>query len=126
MIYFEKLLLERLFLYFFTFIFMDSTIRETKTLKNFRWIAIAEGISYIAFFITMPLKYMMEITMPNKIVGMAHGLLFVIYVVFAYLVTEEQKWTMKRFAILFIASLVPFATFYIEKKYLRTKTLEHK
>jgi integral membrane protein len=94
-------------------------IRETKTLKAFRWIAIAEGISYLAFFITMPLKYMLEIKTPNKIIGMAHGLLFVVYVIYAYLVTEEQKWTMKRFAILFIASLIPFATFYIEKKYLR-------
>jgi len=96
-----------------------NTITETKTLKNFRWIAIAEGISYLAFFITMPLKYMMEMPMPNKIVGMAHGILFIMYVVFAYLVTEEQKWTWKRFGILFVASLIPFATFYIEKKYLR-------
>ncbi|KAB8152930.1 DUF3817 domain-containing protein [Kordia sp. TARA_039_SRF] len=99
---------------------MDSQIKETNTLKTFRWIAIAEGISYIAFFITMPLKYMMEILWPNKIVGIAHGILFIVYVVYAYLVTEEQKWTMKRFALLFIASLLPFATFYVERKYLRT------
>ncbi|WP_046745779.1 DUF3817 domain-containing protein [Kordia zhangzhouensis] len=98
---------------------MDTILKETKTLKTFRWIAIAEGISYLAFFITMPLKYMMEMPLPNKIVGMAHGILFLAYVLFAYLVTEEQKWSMKRFAILFIASLLPFATFYIEKKYLR-------
>ena len=83
---------------------IDPIQKETKTLSMFRLIAILEGISYIAFFITMPLKYMMEIMMPNKIVGIAHGLLFVIYVIYAYLVTEEQKWTMKRFAILFIAS----------------------
>ncbi|MEM6685530.1 MAG: DUF3817 domain-containing protein [Bacteroidota bacterium] len=98
---------------------MDSTIKETKTLKNFRWIAIAEGISYLAFFITMPLKYMMEMPMPNRIVGMAHGILFILYVIVAYLVTQEQQWNRKRFIILFIASLIPFATFYVEKKYLR-------
>ncbi|PTX62650.1 integral membrane protein [Kordia periserrulae] len=100
---------------------MEQILKETNNLKTFRWIAIAEGISYIAFFITMPLKYMMEILWPNKIVGIAHGILFIMYVVYAYLVTEEQKWTMKRFALLFIASLLPFATFYVEKKYLRTK-----
>jgi integral membrane protein len=60
-----------------------ETVTETKTLKTFRWIAIAEGISYLAFFITMPLKYMLEITTPNKIIGMAHGLLFVVYVIYA-------------------------------------------
>lgn len=61
----------------------------------------------------------MEMPMPNKIVGMAHGILFIAYVIFAFIVVQEQKWSMKRFAILFLASLVPFATFYIEKKYLK-------
>lgn len=99
---------------------MNTQIKETNTLKTFRWIAIAEGISYIAFFITMPLKYMMEILWPNKIVGIAHGILFIVYVLLAFLVVREQKWSLKRFVIFFVASLVPFATFYIEKKYLRT------
>lgn len=98
---------------------MDSTIKETKTLKSFRWIAILEGISYIAFFITMPLKYMYETPMPNKFVGMAHGILFLAYVVIALMVVLEQKWSFKRYVIFFIASLIPFATFYIERKYLR-------
>ncbi|WP_420574295.1 DUF3817 domain-containing protein [Kordia sp.] len=98
---------------------METTIKETKTLKSFRWIAILEGISYIAFFITMPLKYFMETPMPNKIVGMAHGILFIVYVILALVVVIQQKWGVKRFIIFFAASLVPFATFYIEKKYLR-------
>lgn len=99
---------------------MDTTITETKTLSSFRWIAILEGISYIAFFITMPLKYLMEMPLPNKIVGMAHGILFLLYVLLAFLVVREQKWSIKRFVIFFVASLIPFATFYIERKYLRT------
>ncbi|EDP96339.1 DUF3817 domain-containing protein [Kordia algicida OT-1] len=98
-----------------------NQITETKTLKTFRWIAILEGISYIAFFITMPLKYMYEILMPNKIVGMVHGVLFIAYVVLALIVVIEQKWGIKRFLIFFVASLIPFATFYIERKYLRDR-----
>ena len=98
---------------------MNTILEETNALKAFRWVAIAEGISYLAFFITMPLKYFMEIPLPNRIVGIAHGILFLVYVLFAIVVTAEQKWNMKRFAILFIASLIPFATFYVEKKYLR-------
>ncbi|WP_430409585.1 DUF3817 domain-containing protein [Kordia sp.] len=100
---------------------MDTTIRETKTLKSFRWIAILEGISYIAFFITMPLKYIYDTPMPNQFVGMAHGILFLLYVLLALLVVLEQKWSAKRFVIFFVASLIPFATFYIERKYLRVK-----
>lgn len=100
---------------------MDTTLTETKTVQYFRWTAILEGISYIAFFITMPLKYMYETPMPNKIVGMAHGILFILYVLLAFLVVREQKWSVKRFIIFFVASLIPFATFYIERKYLRKK-----
>ncbi|QHI36070.1 hypothetical protein IMCC3317_14230 [Kordia antarctica] len=100
---------------------MEPISKETNTLKAFRWIAILEGISYIAFFITMPLKYFMEMPKPNRIVGMTHGVLFLIYVLLAFLVTKEQKWNFKSFGILFLASLIPFATFYVERKYLRIK-----
>jgi len=100
---------------------MEPIRLETNTLKAFRIIAILEGISFIAFFITMPLKYYMEMPTPNKIVGMTHGVLFIIYVLVAYMVTEEQKWKRKSFGILFLASLIPFATFYLERKYLRAK-----
>ncbi|MBC8754775.1 DUF3817 domain-containing protein [Kordia sp. YSTF-M3] len=98
---------------------MDATVTQTKNVKLFGKLAIFEGYSFLALFITMPLKYFAEMPMPNKIVGMIHGFLFIAYVVFAIIVTLEQKWTLKRFALLFIASLVPFGTFYIEKKYLR-------
>ena len=54
---------------------MEPILKETKTLKAFRWIAILEGISFIAFFITMPLKYFIEMPTPNKYVGMTHGVL---------------------------------------------------
>jgi integral membrane protein len=100
---------------------MKETVTQTKNIKLFGKLAIFEGYSFLALFITMPLKYFAEIPMPNKIVGMIHGFLFIAYVVFAIIVTVEQKWTLKRFALLFIASLIPFGTFYIEKKYLRAK-----
>ncbi len=88
----------------------------------FRIVAILEGISYLALFgITMPLKYWAEITGPNKVVGYAHGALFIAFLVLALVVTWEKKWGIKRFIIFGIASLLPFATFYVEEKYLREK-----
>jgi integral membrane protein len=50
---------------------------------------------------------------------MAHGILFILYVAFAILIKNEQKWNVKTFAIVCLASVVPFGTFYIEKKYLQ-------
>lgn len=89
-------------------------------LKLFRITAILEGISYLALFgITMPLKYWAEIPGPNKVVGYAHGVLFIAFIVLALIVCFNKKWGIKRFIIFGIASLLPFATFYVEQKYLK-------
>ena len=86
----------------------------------FRVTAILEGISYLALFgVTMPLKYWAEIPYPNKIVGYAHGVLFIAFVLLALAVCIQKKWGFKRILIFGLASLLPFATFYVEKKYLR-------
>jgi len=71
------------------------------------------------FGLTMPLKYWAEIGEPNKVVGYAHGILFIAYVIIAFVFWLLKKWSIKRLFILMIASLLPFATFYVEKKYLR-------
>ena len=89
-------------------------------LSFFRITAILEGISYLALFaITMPLKYMADLPMPNKYVGYAHGVLFIAYIILAIVLWMEKKWSIKKGIILLLASLLPFATFYVESKYLK-------
>ncbi|CAM3316307.1 DUF3817 domain-containing protein [Zobellia roscoffensis] len=88
-------------------------------LSLFRVTAILEGISYLALFaVTMPLKYLADLPMPNKYVGYAHGVLFIAYIILAVVLWMEQKWNIKKAFFILIASLLPFATFYVEKKYL--------
>lgn len=91
----------------------------SKSLKYFRKIAIAEGISYLLFAITMPLKYMLEIREPNLIVGSIHGALFVLYVIFALYHYQRYDWKISKTLIVLIASVIPFASFWAEKKYLQ-------
>ncbi|MEX0274030.1 MAG: DUF3817 domain-containing protein [Flavobacteriaceae bacterium] len=89
-------------------------------LPIFRSIAILEGISYLMLFgISMPLKYWAEIREPNIYIGNVHGVLFIAYALLAFWVCKRMKWGMKRYAILFIAALLPFGTFYIDSKYLK-------
>ncbi len=89
-------------------------------LKVFRLTAILEGISYLLLFgFSMPLKYWAGILEPNKVVGYIHGGLFIAYVVIALVFCWERKWSIKRYIVLFIASLLPFGTFYADKKYLK-------
>ncbi len=90
-------------------------------LPLFRLIAILEGISYLMLFaFTMPLKYWAGILEPNKVVGYAHGSLFIAYILIAFVFWYSKKWNFKRLLILFVASLLPFATFYVDRKYLKS------
>jgi integral membrane protein len=88
-------------------------------IKAFKYLAIAEGYSFLLIlFATMPLKYLNGILLPNKIMGMAHGFLFLAYVVIAVVVAVQLKWKPKTTAIVVVMSIVPFGTFWMERKYL--------
>ncbi len=96
-------------------------------LNLLRITSILEGISYLALFaVTMPLKYLADIFEPNKWVGQAHGILFITYVLLAIVFWYQKKWSYKRGLILLIASLLPFATFYVDKNYLQPLTKKRK
>lgn len=87
------------------------------SLNLFRKVALAEGISYIVLlFIAMPLKYLADMPLAVKYTGWAHGLLFVLYGVALIMAWQERKWSFGRVVVYFIASLLPFAAFYVEKK----------
>lgn len=84
--------------------------------KQLRILAIAEGISYLLFTITMPLKKVYGIGWPNKVVGITHGLLFLLYVIWCYYVAKEKKWNTQTLILAEIASLIPFGTFIADAK----------
>ncbi|MDF3029032.1 MAG: hypothetical protein K0S23_3339 [Fluviicola sp.] len=81
-----------------------------------RIVGFLEGISFLSFLITMPLKYMMDITAPNKIVGMGHGILFIAYVFLVFWASTETKWDTKTKFWAYLASLLPFGTFVADAK----------
>ncbi len=88
-------------------------------LKQLSVLAIMEGISYLLFAVTMPLKYMMDMKGPNQIVGMIHGVLFIAYCLWVVLVAKEQKWNIKTTLIALAASLLPIATFIVDAKIIK-------
>ena len=90
------------------------------SVKNFKILALIEGISAILlFFFAMPMKYAFDMPVFVKYIGMAHGLLFTAYILMATILKFTDKWNWKKYAIISLASIPPFGTFYIEKKYLR-------
>lgn len=89
-------------------------------IKTFRIIALLEGISYILLLlIATPIKYLTGNDMFVKMLGMPHGLLFIAYLIIALVLRSEQKWDNKKTFQILIASILPFGTFYIDRKYLK-------
>ncbi|MEZ5024916.1 MAG: DUF3817 domain-containing protein [Chitinophagales bacterium] len=89
-------------------------------LTTLRIVAVLEGISYILLlFIATPLKYLKDMPHYVELLGMPHGILFMLYVVLAILISDKMRWSKKTLAIVLVASIIPFGTFYIDKKYFR-------
>lgn len=89
-------------------------------LKIFKIVALLEGLSYILLLgVGMPLKYMADNDVMVKSLGMPHGVLFIAYVIIAFLLKDEMKWDLKNFLIILVCSLLPFGTFYVDRKYLK-------
>ena len=93
---------------------------RTTALRNLRRIGFAEGLSFILLvFIAMPLKYMAGQPIYVRVVGMAHGVLFLAYVATIVQAHLDYGWPLKRSRLLFLASLLPFGPFVADKKILR-------
>ena len=90
-------------------------------IKVLRVISYLEGISYILLlFIAVPIKYYANDPSLVKLLGMPHGLLFVAYVILSLVSGKEYRWNSKKTLIVLISSVIPFGTFYVDYKYLKT------
>ncbi len=88
-------------------------------LTTFRIVSYLEGISYLLLLgIGVPLKYIAENDSWVKALGMPHGMLFIAYIFLAIVIRSQKNWDTKTTAIVLLASVIPFGTFYVDKKYL--------
>ncbi|GAB2547807.1 DUF3817 domain-containing protein [Rufibacter soli] len=92
-------------------------------LDKFRTVAVLEGISFLLLlFIAMPLKYMAGIPEPVKYLGWAHGVLFVLFIGLLLQVWVTYKWSFYKVVVAFVASLIPFGTFILDKRLEKEET----
>lgn len=93
---------------------MDTSV------KIFKIISTLEAISFLILLcIAMPLKYIWDMPEMVRFVGMAHGVLFIAYIIGAYFMKEKLKWSWGVLAIVMFCSVLPLGPFYAEKKYLK-------
>lgn len=90
---------------------------QIKVSQQIRKVGVAEGISYIFLLsVAMPLKYIWHMPEAVKYTGWAHGVLFIAFMYMIGMGMLKLNWSFKEAAVAFVASLLPFGTFWLEKK----------
>jgi integral membrane protein len=92
----------------------------TSTLGRLRFVGLLEGFSFIILLcIAMPLKYYAGMPSMVRVVGMGHGILFIAYITLALYAKVLYQWPIKKLLLLWVASVVPLGTFYVDYKILK-------
>jgi integral membrane protein len=85
-------------------------------LRQLRLVALLEGTSFLVLlFVAMPLKYLAGLPLAVRIVGSLHGLLFLMFLAALYRAGSRHGWPLRRWAIAFLSSIVPFGTFVFDR-----------
>lgn len=92
----------------------------TTTIGRLRLVGFLEGVSFLLLLgVAMPLKYFAGQPEAVRVVGMAHGILFLLYLWATVLAALEYKWSWSRSLLVALASLLPFGPFYADTKWLK-------
>ena len=96
---------------------------QNSTLKNLTIMGYLEGTSFLLLLgVAMPLKYMLGIPEAVKYIGMAHGALFIAYILVLLIATSKIKMSLWAMPVGVLGSFLPFGPFifdYLLKKSLR-------
>ena len=83
--------------------------------KLLRIVGFLEGISFLLLlFVAMPMKYMFDNASMIPTMGMAHGVLFLLFLVVLFVACHVKKWTLTIFLMGVAASVLPFGPFFFD------------
>jgi integral membrane protein len=92
----------------------------SSALTRLRIVSLLEGWSFVLLlFVAMPLKYLAGQPEAVRVVGMAHGVLFVLCVAAAVHAHLLYRWPVKRTLLIVAATLLPFGPFVADRQILR-------
>ncbi len=99
----------------------------------YRWLALIVGV-LLAFcaLVAMPLKYLapegsdlQQFGESASVLWVAHGWVFMIYVVVAFLLSRRAGWTLPFTLLTLVAGLVPLLIFWVERSVVSRMRAEH-
>lgn len=83
-----------------------------------RWVGMLEGVSFLLLMgVGMPLKYFAGMPEAVKYTGWIHGLLFIGYCLAILNALVAGRISFKDSVIAFMASLVPFGPFIVDRRF---------
>lgn len=90
-----------------------------------RLVSLMEGVSFLVLVgIAMPLKYGANMPEAVRIAGSIHGGLFILFGAVLLRVLFGARWPASRAGLVFVAALVPFAPFWVDRR-MRFWQVEH-
>lgn len=90
---------------------------KTSNIDRLRVSSLLDGISYLILLgIAMPLKYLADMPLAVRIVGSAHGFLFLALCWFLLVVLVTKRLSFWWCVVVFCCALVPFAPFLLDRK----------
>lgn len=88
-------------------------------LSRLRLVGFLEGLSFLVLvLIAMPLKYFAGEPLAVRYVGMAHGILFLLYLLALVPVALDFRWGWQRVGLAVLASLLPAGPFVFDARVL--------
>ncbi|MEM8558501.1 MAG: DUF3817 domain-containing protein [Bacteroidota bacterium] len=92
----------------------------SSSIGRLRLAGLVEGTSFLVLlFIAMPLKYLADQPEAVSVVGWIHGVLFVLFGVALLIAMQDEGWSLKKAAVIFVAAVVPFGPFVIDRQLKR-------
>lgn len=95
---------------------------KRSVLTRYRVMAYVTGVLLVLLTIGMFGKYVLDIEGAESftsVVSIAHGWLYVVYLVFAFDLGSKAKWPVRRQLWVLLAGTVPTAAFFVERKVSR-------
>jgi integral membrane protein len=90
-----------------------------------RLLGMLEGVSFLLLMgVAMPLKYLFDMPHAVKWPGWIHGLLFIVYCMAILTTLLAGKIPFWKAAVAFVASLLPFGPFLLDRKLLEDELRE--
>jgi integral membrane protein len=85
------------------------------TLRNFRYLAVTEAISFLLLLgVAVPLKATGVTEWGVHIMGSVHGLLFIAYLAFATSLMKPAGWSYLQTFWILVAAMIPFGGFVVD------------